>query len=205
MEIIPNNSDNLKKRRIDAQKIVKFIIKLVSVVFKLILVLIFSCLLFSVIFYLDQSRNPKSIWYKHQSDEKFIANYFKFKDEFEELEKLIISENDITSIDPDTSSCRISYQKEISSADSISCAKYIQLFQTLGLDWVYSFQSADEKQFWFEVSTRGLTAGGSTKGYYYSAQGLPSYKHVLTENTDKARGGYAFHHIEGNWYIYLEK
>lgn len=180
----------------------KFIFNLASKFVLLILGMLFVCIVTFAVLILISSNDPKSLFHVHPSDEKLISNFYEHNEEFEQLAKMLISENEIEVIFPDTSKCQISNRKMINSADSLSCANYIKIFRTLGLDWAYTKLWAGNENLWLTVSASGLSVSGSSKGYYYSSVGIPPSA-VLSENTDKAKGQEVFHHIKGNWYIFI--
>lgn len=192
----------MKRKQIYIKQLAKFIFNWASKFVLLILGMLFVCISTFAVLVLISSKNPNSLFHVHPSDEKLISNFYEHSEEFEQLAKMLILENEIEVIYPDTSTCQISNQKMINSADSLSCANYIKIFRTLGLDWAYTQLWAGNENLWLTVSWSGLSVSGSTKGYYYSMVGIPPSA-VLSENTDKAKSREAFHYIEGNWYIFL--
>ncbi len=182
----------------------KFIFNLASKFVLLILGMLFICLVTIAVVIAISSNNPDSLFHVHPSDEKLISNFYEHKEEFEQLAKMLISENEIEVIYPDTSECQISNREIINSADSLSCANYIRIFQTLGLNWAYTNLWAGNENLWLTVSASGLSVSGSSKGYYYSSVDIPPST-ALSENTDKTKGQEVFRHIEGNWYIFIER
>ena len=154
------------------------------------------------LFFYNYYTNPDFLFHPHPSDYELIANFEKNKSEFEQLAAMLITEDKLEVIFPDSNQCQIPNQRLISAFDNPSCARYVKMFQDLGLEWAYTKLWANNEHLWLDVSLFGLAVSGSSKGYYYSADGLPEYA-VIADDTDKAEGQFIFRHIEGNWYIFI--
>ena len=157
---------------------------------------------FAALFFYNYYTNPDFLFHPHPSDYELIANFEKNKSEFEQLAAMLITEDKLEVIFPDSNQCQIPNQRLISAFDNPSCARYVKMFQDLGLEWAYTKLWANNEHLWLDVSLFGLAVSGSSKGYYYSADGLPEYA-VIADDTDKAEGQFIFRHIEGNWYIFI--
>lgn len=182
----------------------KIIINLTSKLVLFILVPLIVCILTFAILMLKDSNNPNSPFHFHPSDEKLISNFYEHEDEFDQLAKMLISENYIEVIFPDSSNCQISNQRMIKSTDSLSCANFIKIFQVLGLHWAFTKLHTGNENLWLAVSYTGLSVSGSSKGYYYSSESLQPTV-IVFEDTEKAKGQEVFRHIQGNWYIFFSR
>ncbi len=193
-----------KSAQLNLKQTIRFILNLASNFILLVFGMLFVCIATFVLLSLKDSNNPNALFHAHPSDEELILNFTKHQDEFEQLAKMLIAEKEIGVIFPDTGRCQLPDQKLIQRTDSQSCAKYVDMFRTLGLDWAYTNLWARKGTLWFTVSNSGLSVSGSSKGYYYSADGTTHFG-VLSENTDNAKGQIVFRRIEKNWYIFLER
>ena len=153
-----------------------------------------------IVFFVGYYTDPNFLFHAHPTDEQLIQNFEQHKSEFQKLANLLMAEKELLVILPDSGQCQYTNLKSISIGDNPSCAHFVQIFRDLGLDWAYTGNGNSD--LWLTVSTSGLAVSGSSKGYYYAVDGIPSYTKIV-ENTDKADGNELLRHIEGNWYIFF--
>jgi hypothetical protein len=162
---------------------------------------VFLILLACVFVFWLSSRSPNFIVHSHPSDEQLIDNFTQHRAEFDQLAQMLIEEQELFVIFPDDpGKCQIKDQKLIKATDNSKCNDFVQLFKRLGLEWAYS----GSEPLRLPVSFSGISVSGSTKGYYYSSDPSALSSEIVS-NTDKASGQSVYRHIEGNWYIFLDR
>lgn len=156
--------------------------------------------MFCVAFVWISSKNPNSLFATHPTDEQLFNNFTRHQNEFDRLANMLTSENRLLVIFPDSRNCQVSDQKLVSAADDPQCLQYVEIFKNLGIGWSYS----GEEPLYLNVSSVGLSVSGSTKGYYYSSHGPPSYGVIVNDaETESVYDQFVFKHLEGNWYIFI--
>jgi hypothetical protein len=136
----------------------------------------------------------------HQSDAQMIANFQKYKSDFERLRQMILEDKGLTRVDDNWTEPRDPLTIGIKSE---RIAQYRRMFQQLGIPRGFS-ATAERDRIEFIASAQGWVASGSSKCYVY----LKTRPDELLDDLDKLSlqekpFGTGYRHIEGDWYLYF--
>ncbi|MFZ2955684.1 MAG: hypothetical protein WA705_02155 [Candidatus Ozemobacteraceae bacterium] len=141
---------------------------------------------------------------QHHNDTKLIENFEMYKSEFEQLRRMISEDKDLERVDDtwvspkNLEAIRISEER---------VAKYRNIFRKIGIPRGIAAYDLSRRSILFISSTQGLSVSGSAKGYAWLAE-KPSNLHEDLDSQFSRMGRHedaAYRHIEGNWYLYVEK
>ena len=145
---------------------------------------------------------------RHPSDEKMIAEFYRYRPEYEHLLQMLREDPGLGRVGDDFTrpanffSGDSAYTGSPPTGERI--AEYHAVFDRLSL--VAGIEGYDDKSYVsFIRSVRGLSISGSSKGIAYSEKN----PELVVENLDEywsptGRSFTAYRRIEGNWYLWLD-
>jgi hypothetical protein len=180
-------SQKVKCRRLEGVKIPRYI-RAVNLLVGLVLgaVLLATCLF-------SPSEDPPS-------DEQMIERYVQNEAEFNQLAEMLVSEERLVAVFPDSGKCQIAQQQMVKAGSDARCAELVELFRQLDLGWAH----CGYDPLTLAVFHSGLGVSGVSKGYVYASK-PQQFKRDFVESTEASCETYpCYRQINTNWYIYLD-
>lgn len=136
----------------------------------------------------------------HLPDEELIANFYRYRSEFERLRGMMMEDVALVRVTQD----QIDPENLQASLGDSRVAEYRVLLRKVGLQGGIS-ASSDRKILEFLSTRRGFVTHNSQKGYLYIHG--PVDEREITASLDSFSDGgtgSGLRHIEANWYLYFE-